>query len=102
MPSAATTSVWKRPQGSRSSRAGISVSTIIRSAAIGVLATFPGTNVLVRRGFDRPRQALSPKCNIIAQFAPEDYQQAAAGGPTQIGLADSTRQSGANHALGDG
>src|SRR6266850_1203785 len=28
MPSATTTSVWKRPQGSRSSRAGISVSTI--------------------------------------------------------------------------
>src|SRR6185437_8015121 len=94
-PSAATTSVWNRPQGSRSSLAGISVSTIAWSPVIAAPAACPGTNALVWRGFDRPRQALSPKCNIITQFGPADYQQALAGGPTQIGLAESTRQSGA-------
>jgi hypothetical protein len=52
MPSATTTSVWNRPQRSRSSRAGISVATIAAfacpGAATGILAV-----MLASQGYNK-------------------------------------------------
>ena len=57
MPRAATTSVWNRPQGSRSSRAGMSVSTIAPLVPIPTRGAFA-------EGMYHPRRSCAAKVNL--------------------------------------
>src|SRR3954463_9457984 len=66
MPSAATTRVWKRPHGRRSSRAGMSVSTISAVAA--------GTTMPSERGPTGLRSLAAPaqqEHRLLAEQVPE-------------------------------
>src|SRR5215471_9235691 len=86
MPSATTTSVWKRPQGNRSSRAGTSVATTAGAGALSCRLSRAAMDMAIRNaatGKEVPTGVPLANDRLTAPFAPilvDEGRVARAGG----------------------